>query len=467
MKTKAIILSVLTVFAAASFADVKDAKVSEKLKAMWANPVLQEQLDINIKANRMGSFTLDFRKKATKYSYKGYAVKDVKVELVKHDFLFGCNAFLIDGFRNEDGSVNQADADKYGETFKKLFNYATLAFYWPEFEPTEGKMRFSKDSEYMYRRPAAETSLDFCKKYDLTPKGHCLVWHINDFWGQPKWAIAPKDPEYIKDLTFKRIKAIADYCGGKIKYWDVVNEAGSYCNADAIQFDDYLYASFKEAARVFPGNSVFINNETDRAWTQANKDGITGRFYATNEYLIAKGAKLDVIGIQYHVFDEKRWENILAGNIETPNFFLNALDIFAKEKRPIHITEITIPSMGGEPEENQAFWVECLYKLWFSHPSVEAITWWNLVDGTAASGEDKWKGGLVNRDFSPKKAFLVLDRLINKQWRTKAEFAGEHTSVNFRGFYGTYLVTYTVDGITKTEKIRLSKGMFNRPVNIE
>ena len=89
------------------------------------------------------------------------------------------------------------------------------------------------------------------------------------------------------------------------------------------------------------------------------------------------------------------------------------------------------------------------------------------VDGTAAGGEDKWKGGVVNRDFSPKKAFLVLDKLVNKEWRTNVSFDKEDSQFHFRGFYGTYRITYTVDGQTKTELVRLSKGTRTRPVFVK
>jgi len=86
------------------------------------------------------------------------------------------------------------------------------------------------------------------------------------------------------------------------------------------------------------------------------------------------------------------------------------------------------------------------------------------VDGTAAGGEDKWKGGLVNRDFSPKKAYKILDRLINKEWRTSVSFDKTDSSFHFRGFYGTYRVTYTVDGKEKSVDVRLSKGTRERPI---
>ncbi len=467
MDIKPIIFTLAALFSTAVFADVQTAKVSDKLKTAWDSPALREQIDTGIKANRMSDFILKFRTPNGPWTYDDKKVSNVKVELVKHDFLFGCNAFLIDGFRNADGTKNEQECDKYGETFAKIFNFATLSFYWPEIEPRENYWRFAKDSEYIYRRPAGDTSVEFCKKYGLTAKGHCLVWNVNKRHGQPDWAVEARDAQFYKKSQLRNMREIAKRYGDFIKIWDVVNESGSYRNEPAMQYDDYIYQAFKEAERVFPGDVVLINNETDQAFSQAIKDDYTGRFFQTNNYLIAKGAKLDAIGIQYHVFSEKRWQDILDGKIEQPEFFLSALDFFAKQKRPIHITEITIPSMGEHGEDNQAFWIEKLYSLWFSHPSVEAITWWNLVDGTAASGEDKWKGGLVNRDFSPKKAYKVLDNLINEKWHTSVSFDEEGSNFHFRGFYGTYKVTYTIDGKTESQLVRLSKGTRVRPVFVK
>ena len=455
---KIISTAIITGFALLANADVQTANVSEKLKAIWSDPVLQEQLDAGIKANRMSDFFLKFIIQTDRFKYHDVKVSDLKVEQIRHDFRFGCNAFLIDGFRNEDGTINKEESDKYGESFAKIFNFATLSFYWKDIEPEENKWRFAKDSPYIYRRPAGDTSVEFCKKYNLEMKGHCLVWNVNKGWGMPDWATLKRDREHLKSAQMRNIREIAKRYGDDIKIWDVVNESGSYRQGTALQYDDYIFESFKEAERVFPRDTILINNETDQAFTQLNKDDYTGRFFQTNNYLIAKGAKLDAVGVQYHVFWEKRWDDILAGNIEHPEFFLNALDFLAKQNRPIHITEITIPAMGQHGEDNQAFWIEQLYKLWFSHPKVEAITWWNLVDGTAAGGEDKWKGGLLNRDFSPKKAYLVLDRLINKEWKTSVSFDGEKNRVHFRGFYGTYKLTYKYNGKTISQTVRLSKG---------
>ena len=67
-----------------------------------------------------------------------------------------------------------------------------------------------------------------------------------------------------------------------------------------------------------------------------------------------------------------------------------------------------------------------LYRLWFSHPAVGSIVWWNLADGFAFRhpsdpnrNENAYGGGLLRHDLSAKPAYDVLDRPINTEWHTE------------------------------------------------
>ena len=75
----------------------------------------------------------------------------------------------------------------------------------------------------------------------------------------------------------------------------------------------------------------------------------------------------------------------------------------------------------------------------FSHPALEAITWWDLVDG-------RWLGapsGLVRGDFTPKPAYDALLRLIRREWWTPEQALTTDAAgrVTFRGFLGAYEVS--------------------------
>ena len=76
-----------------------------------------------------------------------------------------------------------------------------------------------------------------------------------------------------------------------------------------------------------------------------------------------------------------------------------ALDNYRDLARPLHVSEITIPQPTEDEAgaEAQAEVTRDLYRLWFSQPQVNSITWWNLPDGGAAPGEDKVLSGLIDR----------------------------------------------------------------------
>ncbi len=56
----------------------------------------------------------------------------VNVQQERHEFLFGCNFFMFG--RLGDPALEE----NYRRRFAALFNYATLGFYWPYYEPERG-----------------------------------------------------------------------------------------------------------------------------------------------------------------------------------------------------------------------------------------------------------------------------------------------------------------------------------------
>ena len=154
----------------------------------------------------------------------------------------------------------------------------------------------------------------------------------------------------------------------------------------------------------------------------------------------------------------------MAGSDMRPANVLKVLDRYADFKLPLHITEITIPTLPNTPEGEaaQAEMARNLYRLWFSHPAVGGITWWNVVDDTAAPGEDKWLGGLLHRDFTPKPAWHALQKLIQQEWHTQLEReSGASSEVRFQGFYGSYSATVVRDGKQRKIDFSVAKGAPN------
>lgn len=417
------------------------AHSQSKLDSLWSDPEVEQRIRAGIETYRMGNFSIKLP------AYKGKT--EIEIRQVNNEFYFGANGFMVQGFDTKEKNL------EYEKIFTSVFNLATVPFYWKTLEPEPGRLRFDSTSEQVYRRPPPDVVLEFCRKYNITPKGHTLVWN-NPTHSVPEWL--PKDTVQIAEAIKKRIDIIAKrYGNSAIQTWDVVNESLHHF-PQVIMPEDYVYSSFVEAARVFPGAAKLMINEVTSVW-QGNPHEYSP-YYMLIKNLFLRGAKIDAIGLQFHFFSEQLHNDVLAGKAMQPKQLFNVLDLYGKFNRPVHVSEITIPSLpnNAEGQRNQAKLTRNFYRLWFSHPSVEAIIWWNVVDGTAVKGEDKWNGGFVNNDFSPKPSYDVLQNLINREWKTEIKTTLTATeSYDFRGFYGEYEVT-----IKQGKKITKQKIKFNK-----
>lgn len=414
---------------------------SATFEALWHDPAVQQRIETGIRTNRMGFARLHFE------DASGKPVEGVTVQYreTTHDFLFGSNIFALGGFASAE------ENRKYEETFAGTFNFATVPFFWSDLEPEPGQLRYGKDSAPIARRPPPDAVVEFCQKHHIAMRGHNLIWH---FW-YPNWL--PNDQEEVTKYAARRFKSIGERYGKSIGIWDVVNEPLER-KKGVILPKDYVYWGMTEAARDFPSTTELGINETTSVWLQFHEED--SPLYLLLKNLRLRGARVDVIGFQFHLFNEKLYKEVLAGEAMKPLEMLHILDRYADFHLPIHITEITIPTLPCTEagEATQAELVRDYYRLWFSHPAIQAITWWNLPDGTAAPGENKWCGGLLRKDLSQKPAFTVLQNLIQKEWHTEGSAkSGAGSDAEFRGFYGEYEITVTHAGKTVHQTIHLSK----------
>ena len=375
----------------------------------------------------------------------------VRARLKKHAFLHGANIFMLDEL--ETAKKNAA----YREVFPQLFNLATLPFYWSDQEPTEGKVRFGKDSERIYRRPTPDLCLEYCEEKGVTPKLHCLNY---DQW-TPRWV--PRDVKEIKRLLEKRIREIAKRYASRIHGMEVINETllspvdePTRRSTPFFGEDDLIAWSFDCARKYLPRNELIINEATEQAWDVSR--GARSWYPLSIGDAMRKGATIDAIGMQFHMFYPREREEKQACFFYNPKMLLDAMDTYERLFHlPLQITEVTIPAYSNDAkdEELQAKILENLYTVWFSHPAMEAVIYWNVVDGYAAfapqgdmtSGENYYYGGLMRFDFSKKPAFDRMQELFEHRWHTDAVAETDESGVaRFRGFYGEYDVEIEKNG---------------------
>ncbi|MFA6816136.1 MAG: endo-1,4-beta-xylanase [Lentisphaeria bacterium] len=375
---------------------------------------MEDRIKYGIEMNRKGFATLTFK------NAKGDSLKNAHVEIkqLTHDFNVGANLFMLDEFKQKEQN------DVYKKSFADAFNIATIPFYWSDLEPEQGKPRFAKDSPKIYRRPATDLCLEYCEKNGIRPKGHCLNYPTF----VPRWV--PDDIIGQKKALDKRFQVIAERYSDRIPDWEVTNET-YFGQKPHFQFYDdpeFVEWSFKTAERYFYLNKLIINEAHSRIWGNGYYFGNRSPYFMQIERALAKGARIDSIGMQYHMFYSAEEEQKSTAEYYDPERIFAVLDCYSALKRPIQITELTIPAYtdAAEDEDVQAEIIRNLYRMWFSHPAMEAIIYWNLVDGFAYGatpgdmnfGENYYRGGLIRYDFTPKPAYFVIKDLFEKTWRT-------------------------------------------------
>ena len=413
---------------------------------------VEETVASGIEQHRKGDGTIQIVDK------EGTPLSGIKVKLTQksHQFRFGANLFMLDELETEEKN------ELYKKYFADTFNMATLPFYWDALEPERGKPRYDKDSPKVYRRPAPDRCIAFCEQHGIEPREHALAFE--QFF--PKWLQGASTEEVKQELT-RRYQEISQRYAHKIPTIEVTNEmAWAKGKTDFYDDPDYVLWCFQLAEKYFPHNQLCINDTTTHGWEDRCR--ATDKYYAYIQANMLRGARVDAIGLQYHLFYRQEDAYTRSRLTLNPESLYKHMDLYSNFGKPLQITEVTVPAYSWNPEDEalQAEIIDKLYSLWFSHPNVEQIIYWNLVDGyahlwdpdpakIAASqgdmtiGENYYYGGLLRFDLSPKPAIMKIQELIHKRWHTETEIVTDQNGCAcFRGFYGDYDVT--LPGVTQT-----------------
>jgi endo-1,4-beta-xylanase len=132
--------------------------------------------------------------------------------------------------------------------------------------------------------------------------GHCLIWHSQT----PPWLFVDKDGKDVtRDVLIERMKKhISTVVGrykGRVKSWDVVNEAinddGSWRQSKFYKIigEDFVRLAFEFAREADP-NALLCYNDYSMA-NPGKREGVIRMIKKLQE----KGVKVDGIGMQGHI----------------------------------------------------------------------------------------------------------------------------------------------------------------------
>lgn len=418
---------------------------------------MEERINSGIEQHRKGYAEISVK------DAQGNPVSGVKLSIKQksHEFKYGANLFMLDEFENTEKN------ELYKKYFVDAFNMATLPFYWNATEPEKGKTRYTVDSKKIYRRPPIDLCMDFCEKNGIEPREHALAYEYHF----PSWLRNASVGE-IKQALENRYREISERYKDKIPTIEVTNEMEWNEGKTAFYKEpDYVEWCFKLAEKYFPANQLVINDWTGLPW--CDRCMPTDKYYSYIEANILKGARIDAIGMQYHMFFRAEDEYEQTRICYDPVKLYEHMDLYSNFGKPLQVTEVTIPAYSNEPDDEalQAEIIEKLYSIWFSHPNMEQIIYWNLPDGYAAFapqgdmtvGENYYYGGLLRFDMTPKPAYYTIKNLFEKKWHTEEEIISDESgNVRFKGYYGKYDVEINIDGKTVTNEIIFTKKSGNK-----
>lgn len=279
-----------------------------------------------------------------------------------------------------------------------------------------------------YNWAPADSFMEFCEKNNMVPIGHTLVWH-----GQvPGWVFTDDSGQPLtRDALLARMKdhisTVVGRYKGRIKGWDVVNEAlnedGSMRNTQWFriigegkpeQKFDHIAKAFEYAHQADPDMELYYN-DYNLDTSKAKCDGAV----EIVKHLQSKGLRIDGVGIQLHGGLEYPSKESLEYAINSlaatgVKVMVTELDIKTQTRgyRGADVNQINRQSTSdstAQSEETQQKLAQKyaeLFGIFIKHRGkISRVTFWGVYDATS------WIGGsplLFDRNYQPKKAFEAV-----------------------------------------------------------
>jgi GH35 family endo-1,4-beta-xylanase/beta-xylosidase len=226
-----------------------------------------------------------------------------------------------------------------------------------------------KENKYYWRD--ADRFVKFGEEHNMFIIGHCLIWHSQ----LAKWFCIdkkgdPVTPEVLKKRMKDHIYTIVTRYKGRIKGWDVVNEAiledGSYRNSPFYQIlgEEFIPLAFQYAHEADPDAELYYNDYG------MDNPGRRNKVIEIVKDLKRRGLRIDAIGMQSHM------------GMDYPNFeqYEKSLVAFAETGCKVNATEWDMSALPSKIHGANVSDKEAYDKAMNPFPdglSVEASRIWN------------------------------------------------------------------------------------------
>lgn len=279
--------------------------------------------------------------------------------------------------------------------------------------------------EDRYDFTLADQFVSFGEKNGMAVIGHCLIWHSQL---APWFCVDEKGnnvtPEVLKQRMKDHITTIVTRYKGRIKGWDVVNEAiledGSYRKSKFYEIlgEEFIPLAFQNAHEADPDAELYYN---DYAMNMPGKrEGVVKLVSSLKE----KGIRIDAVGMQGHMGmdypDINEFEQSIVAfagtgvkvmvtewdmsTLPTVKQSANISDTVAYQKMLNPYPE-TLPDSVSKAWNNR---MKQFFGLFEKHADViSRVTAWGVSDGDSWKNDFPVKGRhdyplLFDRNYQPK-----------------------------------------------------------------
>jgi endo-1,4-beta-xylanase len=286
----------------------------------------------------------------------------------------------------------------------------------------ENEMKWSSihPKETAYNYGPADALVAFAEQHRMGVTGHTLVWHQQT----PDWVFQDADGKPATRETVllrlrEHIRAILGHYRGRVRGWDVVNEAISP-EKDAwlrnspwllALGEDYVEQAFRLAREGDPDAELYYN---DYNLEEPEKREKAVRLI---KRLQERGVRVDGIGLQGHFTLKSVNVEELAKTIETFSAMGLRVNISELDMRLYTYGDLENRYPNGAPAELTAEQSEkyaALFKVFVAHRDViDRVTFWGVHDGLSWTNSEPVKNRpdyslLFDRECRPKPAFYAV-----------------------------------------------------------
>jgi len=298
------------------------------------------------------------------------------------------------------------NVQKYRDTLRTQYNMvvAENAMKWDATEPGRNNFDFTQ----------ADAIVDFATANKMQIRGHNLIWYKQ----LPDWLNSGTfTRDELLDIMRNHIQKLVGHYKGRIRDWDVVNEAvaddGSLRNNLWLSTigPDYIEQAFRFAHEADPDAKLFYND-----YGGENTSRKANAIFKFVSDLKSKGVPIDGVGLQMHI-------GIGASETLNPAEVTANMDRLTALGLEVQITEMDVKMQNGTGYQRERLAAQAelyanMLRVCLQHPGCTAFLSWGFTDEYSWIPRDTKKDDAplpFDKSYQPKPALGALLNVLSAQ----------------------------------------------------